>query len=96
MEIDVGFEPVGCKGMTKKMNSSGLFDVSASLCLCERVLERGGAEVASSIARGEEKVARLLAAKVSPKLFEKARTMRVESMSVDRSPTISLTRRPVE
>ena len=49
MEIDVGFEHVGREGMTKKMKSSGLFDFSASLCLCERVLERGGAEVASSI-----------------------------------------------
>ncbi len=50
VEIDVGFEHVGREGMTKKMNSSGHFDVSASLCLCERVFERSGAEVASSIA----------------------------------------------
>ena len=50
VEVDIGFEHVGREGMTKEMNASGLFDFSESLCLCERVFERGGAEVASSIA----------------------------------------------
>ena len=70
VEIDARFQHVGREGMTKKMNSTGLSNLSAALGRREGVLERGGAEMAASIPRREEVLARLIATEVLPKLFE--------------------------
>ncbi len=49
VEIDAPFQHVCREGVTKEMNSTGLSNLSATLGRRERVLERGGAEMAASI-----------------------------------------------